>query len=186
MFPCVLYSYLMTRQNFYDSEHIISTSSSFSLLECNFFDLCLIFKVDMTTICRLTMLILLFLRINSKLCRQFFCVALLPFEKTEQNLMNLSTGSFYKVIYLIFRLFIFLRFYFSYVNPQYLRNLYEIMVLKPGKDHTEVESYLLTALSLIVSKLFEELTLNRLKVFIEMFQHMASRNRHLTIDQVHI
>jgi hypothetical protein len=64
-----------------------------------------------------------------------------------------------------------------------------IMLTKPGKNHTDVESYWPISLLPIMSKLFEKLILKRLKLIIEK-QLVPShqfwfRSKHSTIDQVH-
>jgi hypothetical protein len=64
------------------------------------------------------------------------------------------------------------------------------MILKPGKNLIEVESYLPISLLLIMSKLFEELILKRLKPIINEKRLVSThqfelRNNHSTIDQVH-
>lgn len=64
------------------------------------------------------------------------------------------------------------------------------MIPKPGKNHSEVESYRPIALLPIMSKLFKKLFLKRLKPIIEKYQLVPShqfgfRNKHSTIDQVH-
>jgi hypothetical protein len=64
------------------------------------------------------------------------------------------------------------------------------MLLKPGKNHTDVESYRPLAPLPIMWKLFEKPILKRLKLIIEKHQLVLShpfgfRSKHSTIDQVH-
>jgi hypothetical protein len=69
-------------------------------------------------------------------------------------------------------------------------NLTEVIMLpKPGKNHTDVESYRPVALLPIMSKLFEKLILKRLKLIIKKYQLMSSHqfgfcSKHSAIDQV--
>jgi hypothetical protein len=65
-----------------------------------------------------------------------------------------------------------------------------IMIPKPGKNLSEVESYLPISLLPIMSKLFEKLTLKHLKPIIAEkhlvpMHQFGSRKNHSTIDQVH-
>ena len=65
-----------------------------------------------------------------------------------------------------------------------------IMIPKPGKNHSKVESYRPIALLPIMSKLLEKLLLKRFKLIIEKYQLVPShqfgfRNNHSTIDQIH-
>ena len=65
-----------------------------------------------------------------------------------------------------------------------------IMILKPEKNLSEVESYRLISLLPIISKLFEKLILKRLKPTLDQRNLIRShqfdfRNNHSTIDQIH-
>jgi hypothetical protein len=65
-----------------------------------------------------------------------------------------------------------------------------IMIPKPGKNLSEVESYRPISLLPIMSKLFEKLILRHLKPIIAEkhlvpTQQFGFRKNHLTIDQVH-
>jgi hypothetical protein len=65
-----------------------------------------------------------------------------------------------------------------------------IILAKPGKTHTDVESYRPNALLPIMSKFFGKVILKRLKLIIEKYQLVPShqfqfRSKHSSIDQVH-
>jgi hypothetical protein len=65
-----------------------------------------------------------------------------------------------------------------------------ILVPKPGKNHTEVESYRPIALLPTMAKLLEKLILKRLNPIISKYQlipphQFGFRSKHSTIDQVH-
>jgi hypothetical protein len=65
-----------------------------------------------------------------------------------------------------------------------------IILPKPGKNHTDVESYRPIALLPIMSKLFEKLIQKRLTLIVEKYQLEPSHwfgfcSKHSTTDQMH-